>query len=218
MSDFIVPQGTKITTLGDLVVTGSVQASQTSPGGPVTLVGGNGGINITTSLTTTLPFTITTGIGSDNIKTGTGADKVNGGPGSDIISTGAGADIVTDSPGKDTVTLGGGADTFLLPVGLTKKFTKNTISLVTDFSHTDDTITLSKSLLKGSKFKSGVLKNSSFASVKKISQIGENVKSLIVYEQKTGIVYFDPVKGKNLPLVDLPANQKTIKANDFTIF
>jgi Ca2+-binding RTX toxin-like protein len=217
MSTFIVPQRTNVPSLGNLVVTGSVQATQTTPGGPVTLVGGNGGINITTSLTTTLPFTITTGTGSDNITTGAGADKVDGGLGPDIISTGAGADIVTDSSGRDTVTLGGGADTFLLPVGL-KKFTRSTISLVTDFSHPDDTITVSKSLLKGSKFKSGVLKGSSFTSVKRINQVGENVKPLIVYEQKTGIVYFDPVKGKNQPLVNLPANQKTIRANDFTIF
>jgi len=225
MSDFVVTPGRTLTfsDLGNLQVTNSsstqnIQISQPSPpNGVVTITGNTSGVNIATSATTILPYVVRTGAASDNITVGAAADTVVSGAGNDIINTRGGNDTVDAGAGRNTVSLGAGADTIIVGADV-RPLTRNTLTLVTDFNSADDTINLSKSLLKGAGFKTGGLKKSSFSSVRDIRNIGVNTTPQIVYDQRTGIVFLNPVGGANRPLIDLPANQRTINQKDFRIF
>jgi len=85
-----------------------------------------------------------TGTGlADNLTGDAYANTLNGGSGNDTLSGASGNDVIYGGLGNDNLTGGVGADTFLFNTVPNATTNSDTI---TDFSHTDDTIKLAKSV------------------------------------------------------------------------
>jgi Ca2+-binding RTX toxin-like protein len=143
------------------------------------------------------------GTGDDVLWGGTGSDKLMGGPGDDTLIGGRGLDVLIGGSGKDT---------FRFRADHTGG---NKLDKIRDFKPGDDTIELSRALLPGSRLSTGKLTAADFASV---TEINETVKAKVVYEEKTGILYYNPNNGVEVPLLQLPKELSGISADNIELF
>lgn len=152
--------------------------------------------------------------GEDLIRGGDGEDTLFGGDGSDVLKGGAGDDILVPGAGRDVMKGGFGQDTFRFTPGSTGV---GQLDRIIDFKASDDTIEISRSLLPGSGLQTGELTSDDFEVVEDLSQAIVTT-GVLIYEQKSGIVYYNPTDGKDVPLFQLQANLSDINASNFTIF
>jgi RTX calcium-binding nonapeptide repeat (4 copies) len=116
------------------------------------------------------------------IKGNSAANTLNGGGGNDTLSGLAGNDILIGGAGKDTLTGGLGKDTFVFNTPLSAS---TNVDAITDFSHVDDTIQLSKAIFKG--MGSGALLSKYFYAGTKAHDADDH----IIYNKATGALYYD---------------------------
>jgi Ca2+-binding RTX toxin-like protein len=153
------------------------------------------------------------GPGNDNLDGGPGDDVLIGGPGQDILVGGDGSDRLQGGRGKDLLTGGLGKDSFRFEKGSTGSKKRKRADVITDFNPKEDTIELDRRLLKG-KVNLGELKSEHFKSVKKIAN---DIDAKIIYERRSGLLYFNPEKGATVVLMQLDKNLKITAAN-FEVF
>lgn len=149
--------------------------------------------------------------GADSIQGGDGDDVIDGGANSDNIRGGDGDDVIEGGTGRDVLKGGFGSDTFRFGPGSTGS---GTIDRIVDFNPGEDVIELSRGLLPGSGLQN--VDDENFEVVRDISSAVTSAS--LIYEQKTGIVYYNPRNGENVPLMELPAGLTDISASDFNIF
>lgn len=152
------------------------------------------------------------GANEDAIRGGDGDDTLSGGGGSDTLRGGKGDDLLIPGAGKDILKGGAGADTFRFTVSPTGR---RQLARVVDFRPEEDTIELSQALLPNSGLGRGTLSSEDFAVVENIDVIATT--ATLVYEQKTGILYYSPADGRDVPLLQLQSNLGDISASNFTI-
>jgi len=150
--------------------------------------------------------------GNDTIVGGEGDDGLFGGDGSDFLRGGSGNDILEGGSGRDILKGGPGEDTFVFGPGSTGV---GQLDRIADFRPGEDRIELSRSLLPGSGLGSE-LGDDNFAVVRDISS-GAAGDATLIYEQKTGILYYNAPGGKDVPLFQMQANLNDLSASDFTI-
>ncbi len=242
MSEIIVAPGTSTPQLGlQVTSTESIRLEQLTPGSPVTAIGSLGNdVIAAASLADPTAFIISGGAGNDALSGAAGSDTLSGGGGSDTlvgndgndmimgggradtiaggagndtINAGSGADLITPGSGRDTITTGGGRDTIRFEVGSTGG---GEIDVITDFSRAD-TIEISQQLLQGSSLKPGALSKNDFRAVRSIRDLDDNEAAKIIYERRTGFVYYNRENGADTRLFRLDRNLN-ISASDFEIF
>jgi len=190
------------TVVGDSTDAGgmdTVQVAIATAGGTYTLTNfvENG------TLTNTVAYNL---IGNtlNNTLTGNGsANTLNGGSGDDILKGGL---------GNDTLTGGTGADTFIFNTRLNASSNKDTI---TDFSHVDDTIQLSKSVMTALGA-IGTLSANDF----KLSTQTLDSSDRIIYNQTSGALFYDADGSGRTAAIQIAiiGNHPTdINYSDFTI-
>ena len=150
--------------------------------------------------------------GNDTIVGGAGADDIFGGAGSDSLRGGSDDDILDGGAGRDVYRGGPGSDTFVFGPGSTGV---GQLDRILDFKPGEDEIKLSRALLPGSGLGSE-LGEENFAIVRDISQ-GVSSDAVVIYERKTGIVYYNAPGGKDVPLFQMQANLGNLSAADFTL-
>lgn len=153
--------------------------------------------------------------GNDNLVGNDGDDDLFGGRGSDFLRGGSGNDILDGGPGGDTLRGGSGADSFVFGPRSTGT---GPLDRIVDFKPGEDEIKLSRTLLPGSGLGSQ-LSAENFAVVSEIGEIGEGAASTaaLIYEQKTGIVYYNAPGGRDVPLFQMRPNLSGLSAADFTL-
>jgi len=108
---------------------------------------------------------------------------LTGNLGANILNGGAGNDILKGGLGNDTLTGGIGNDTFIFNSTLNATSNRDTI---TDFSHSDDTIQLSKSIMSAL----GALGTLSANDFKLSTQTLDS-SDRIIYNQTSGALFYD---------------------------
>ncbi|NEQ25257.1 MAG: calcium-binding protein [Microcoleus sp. SIO2G3] len=241
MSEIIVAPGTTTPQLG-LVVTSTeaIRLEQTTPDAPVVVTGSAASDTVVAvSITDTTAFTINGelgndilsgaagsdtisggdgedqivgDLGNDTITGGAGADDLDGGAGRDQINGGAGADIIAPGPGRDTITTGPGNDV----IRFEARSLNGGVDRITDFTP-QDTIEISRQLLRGSGLQPGRLSTSDFRAVRSIRDLDDEEAAKIIYERRTGYVYYNRDNGRDVRLFQLDRNLN-ISAADFEIF
>lgn len=151
--------------------------------------------------------------GNDTIRGGDGDDIIDGGANSDFLIGGAGDDVLTPGSGRDVMKGGSGADTFRFEPGSTGP---GQLDRILDFQPGEDVIEISRGLLPQSGLQGGEIGDENFAIVQDIN-IAATTATLI-YEQKSGIVYYSPAGGANVPLFQLQKNLGDLSASDFSLF
>jgi len=155
---------------------------------------------------------ISGGEGNDTIIAGEGDDELFGGDGSDFLRGGSGNDILEGGSGRDILKGGPGEDTFVFGPGSTGV---GQLDRIIDFRPGEDRIELSRALLPGSGL-GNQLSEKNFAVVRDIG-LGSTGSATLIYELKTGIVYYNAPGGKDVPLFQMQANLNSLSASDFTI-
>jgi Ca2+-binding RTX toxin-like protein len=131
----------------------------------------------------TLNNTLTGNSGINNLSGSDGNDTLSGSAGNDILSGGNGTDLLFGGLGNDTLTGGLGNDAFIFNTALNATSNRDTI---TDFSHADDTIQLSKSVMSALGVK-GTLSTDDF----KFSTQALDASDRIIYNQTSGALFYD---------------------------
>ncbi len=156
----------------------------------------------------TYTISVTDGIDHLVLRGSSRADRLVGQDGNDILYGAA---------GKDVLTGGAGQDVFVFDTRPNKKTNLDTI---TDFSVADDTIWLDnavfKKLGKGSASKPGALKKAFFKAADK----AKDKDDYLVYNKKTGILYYDADgsgSGKAVEITKLAKNLKLTAADFFVV-
>ncbi|MCU0524755.1 MAG: hypothetical protein MUF72_08005 [Elainella sp. Prado103] len=152
------------------------------------------------------------GAGEDMLRGGDGQDTLRGGDGADTLRGGAGDDILIPGAGKDVMKGGSGSDTFRFDAG---SITPGALKRIVDFNISDDRIEISRAVLPGSGLSAGRLDGENFVVVRDIALV--SVTEVLVYEQKSGIVYYNPASGRDVPLFQLRGGLSEISASNFTI-
>ena len=120
-----------------------------------------------------------------------GINTLTGGSGQDTLNGGAGNDSLIGGLGNDTLTGGIGLDTFVFDTALNATTNRDTI---TDFSHADDTIQLSKTIMT-TLGTTGTLSFDDFKVSTGASGIGTitsfDASDRIIYNQTSGALYYD---------------------------
>ncbi|MDX2211903.1 MAG: calcium-binding protein [Oculatellaceae cyanobacterium bins.114] len=152
-------------------------------------------------------------LGNDVMDGGAGNDTLLGGAGSDTIVGGAGNDVISGGAGKDELEGSGGRDTFRFE----RRSTGGRPRLrdeITDYNTRQDTIQLDRGLLPRSGLRAGRLRARDF---KAVNTLGAADTAKIIYERSTGLLYYNPIRGANIALVQLPQGLN-VTAADFEIF
>jgi Ca2+-binding RTX toxin-like protein len=121
--------------------------------------------------------------GRDTLLGGAGDDSLYGDGMNDVCEGGSGADWLYGGAGNDILTGGSGQDGFLFD---TKPDGKTNMDRILDFRPVDDTIYLAASAF--TKLKVGGLGAGAFAIGAKAKDAGDR----IIYDQKTGSLFYDP--------------------------
>ncbi|NJR59033.1 MAG: calcium-binding protein [Cyanobacteria bacterium CRU_2_1] len=154
--------------------------------------------------------------GNDRLVGGAGADTLVGGAGKNILIGGAGDDVLVAGTGADTLKGGTGRDIFRFARGSTGPGKVDTIQ---DFQG-NDTLELDRQLLPGSRLRPGSLPEFQFQVVESLDVSGEDTTAFLIYESESGILYYNPTRGQDVPLLQLPKglNLNQISADNITIF
>jgi len=110
-------------------------------------------------------------------------NNITGNSGINNLSGGDGNDLLFGGLGNDTLTGGAGADTFVFN---TKLNARSNLDTITDFSHSDDTIQLSKSVMSALGA-TGTLSANDF----KFSTQTLDTSDRIIYNQTSGALFYD---------------------------
>ncbi|NJO44042.1 MAG: calcium-binding protein [Cyanobacteria bacterium CRU_2_1] len=154
--------------------------------------------------------TLEGGAGNDTLLGQSGNDTLIGGDGNDSLDGGAGNDILRPGAGRDTLRGGAGRDRFRFDSGSTR----GGLDRIADFKPGEDRIEISRALLPGSGLRRGKLTTADFEVVREIDSADSDAK--IVYDSQSGIVYYNPSRGTDVPLFQLRANLD-ISAGDIQI-
>lgn len=149
-------------------------------------------------------------LGGDTLTGGTGADAIDGNAGADRIDGGAGNDDITPGAGRDIITTGTGRDVVRIDT------VRGGVDRITDFAK-QDTIEISQDLVRGSGLQAGKLRATDFRAVQSIRDLSDEDAAKIIYERRTGFVYFNRENGRDVKLFQLDRNLN-ISAADFEIF
>jgi Ca2+-binding RTX toxin-like protein len=155
--------------------------------------------------------------GNDSLIGGPGDDELRGDSGNDQLLGRFGDDVLVPGPGHDTMSGGAGADRFRFEANTTVG-SKENADRITDFDPTEDVIEISRNLLPQSNLRPGQLPSQDFVSVDNIKNLASSSNALIVYEQTTGLVYYNSPSGKEIPLFRVQQGLTNITAADFEIF
>ena len=139
-------------------------------------------------------------------------NTLDGGSGNDKMIGGLGNDTMIGGSGKDTLTGGTGSDTFVFDTTLNSSTNRDTI---TDFSHNDDTIQLSKSVMSAL----GALGTLSVNDFKLSTQTLDS-SDRIIYNQRSGTLFYDADGSGSsaaLQIAILDSRPKDIDYTDFVI-
>jgi Ca2+-binding RTX toxin-like protein len=136
-----------------------------------------------------------------------------GGAGNDVLRGEAGDDVLNSGAGRDTMQGGAGKDRFRFEARSTGG---RQLDLIRDFKPKQDVIEISRSLLPGSRLKAGELKANDFQIVRGIRN-ADDASAKILYDRRSGIVYYNPNRGVEVPLFQMQKNLN-VSASDFRIF
>jgi Ca2+-binding RTX toxin-like protein len=157
--------------------------------------------------------------GNDNLNGDGGNDRLEGGSADDILGGGSGRDTLIGDAGvdrlaggteRDTLTGGAGRDTFLFNTS----FLTGDFETVTDFSHADDTMNLSRSHFGN--LVAGVLSADAFH----VGLVSADADDRIIYNNITGDLFFDPDGDGILPqtkFATLSNRPADVTASDFLV-
>ena len=137
---------------------------------------------------------------------------INGTSGNDVLTGTTSADTLNGGTGNDTLTGGLGNDTFIFNSALNSTSNRDTI---TDFSHSDDTIQLSKSVMSAL----GTLGTLSANDFKLSTQTLDS-SDRIIYNQTSGALFYDADgsgRSAALQIALLDSRPAGIDYTDFTI-
>ena len=153
--------------------------------------------------TTRLPSTSKTYAGTS------GADKLTGSSGNDRIEGKGGNDMIWGKSGNDTLVGSSGKDSFTFD---TKLRAKN-VDVILNFSAKDDTIRLNDTVF--TKLRSGKLSSESFV----IGSKALDAQDRIIYNNKTGILFYDPDGSGSTGALQFARIDKNLKltAADFLV-
>jgi Ca2+-binding RTX toxin-like protein len=155
------------------------------------------------------------GDGFDAVWGGDGNDTLIGGNGNDTLDGGVGDDRIWGGLGKDVLTGGAGKDIFVFDY----KPSKSHADRITDFNYRQDTIYIENSYFKkfgsGSITKPGKLKSQFF----KVGTKATDANDYIVYNKKTGVLYWDKDGSGGAKAVEIAYLKKgaTLTVSDFLI-
>ncbi|WP_262296934.1 hypothetical protein [Microvirga sesbaniae] len=147
--------------------------------------------------------------GDDRIVAGAGKDRLGGGLGNDTLNGGAGNDILTG---------GGGRDVFVFDSKLGKTNPankKSNLDKIVDFSFTDDTIHLAKSIF--STIKKGALAKGAFH----VGTAAHDASDRIIYNKNTGALLYDKDgtgAKQAVQFATLAGHPLKVSASDFFVF
>jgi parallel beta-helix repeat protein len=146
---------------------------------------------------------VTNGTSGDDRFTGTsGADKYNGNGGNDRIAAKDGNDVLSGGSGKDTFVFD------------SKLNASKNIDKITDFSVKDDTINLDDAIF--AKISKGKMESSAFWTGAKAHDSSDR----IIYDNKTGVLYFDADgtgSGQQVKFAEINKSL-ALKSTDFYVF
>ncbi|WP_262268957.1 cadherin domain-containing protein [Microvirga yunnanensis] len=147
--------------------------------------------------------------GDDRIVAGAGKDRLGGGLGNDTLNGGVGNDILTG---------GGGRDVFVFDSKLGKTNPankKSNLDKIVDFSFTDDTIHLAKSIF--STIKKGALAKGAFH----VGAAAHDASDRIIYNKNTGALLYDKDgtgAKQAVQFATLAGHPLKVSASDFFVF
>lgn len=119
---------------------------------------------------------------------GRGANALSGGAGQDTLNGGAGADTLSGGAGADRLTGGSEADVFRFDVAPVSR----DFDIITDFQGGLDKIFLSRAAFAGlAGVADGLLPSGMFISGSGFTT-ARDADDRLIYDTKTGIIYFDP--------------------------
>ncbi|MDF2811958.1 MAG: hypothetical protein K0S56_2989, partial [Microvirga sp.] len=147
---------------------------------------------------------------ADALSGASGNDAVLGLGGKDILRGNAGNDRLCGGRGNDRLTGGDGLDIFVFDTKLAKSNAANTkanLDKITDFSVSDDTIYLAKSVFKKIA-KKGVLSKSAFHK----GSEAHDASDRIIYNKKTGALFYDQDGNGDAAQIQIASLSKNLKA------
>ncbi|NIX77125.1 calcium-binding protein [Microvirga terricola] len=155
--------------------------------------------------------------GNDSLSGGDNNDTLSGGTGNDLINGNAGDDRLQGGLGNDTLTGGAGNDIFIFD---TKPNKKTNFDTITDFSVPGDSIWLDNAVFKSLGAK-GTLASPAKLN-KNFFTVGDKAKDTndyLIYNNKTGILSYDPDGPGKAKAVEIAKLQKGLKltAADFLV-
>jgi Ca2+-binding RTX toxin-like protein len=152
---------------------------------------------------------------ANTLSGGDGNDAINGAAGNDVLSGGAGNDTLTGGAGNDTLTGDAGTDTFVFNTALSA--TTN-VDHLTDFSHADDTINLSKAVFTTLGTPGLFLDPGAFRSGAGIATAADP-DDRFIYNTSTGDLYYDANgTGAGAPVkIGVLDGQPTLDATDLFV-
>jgi serralysin len=170
-----------------------------------------------TNVIETTPFTRTGTAASDSLAGEAGNDILFGLAGTDALFGNAGNDILRGGAGKDTLSGGAGQDVFVFDkLSATNAASKRAnLDKITDFSVTDDTIWLAKSVFKAIG-KAGVLSKGAYFA----GTAAHDRDDRIVYDKHSGALYYDSDGNgghEAIQIASLSPNLKTMSYKDFFV-
>jgi len=163
------------------------------------------------NITETTPVVLSGTTGADTLSGESGNDRLLGLTGNDTLYGSDGDDTLIGGAGIDVMYGGAGKDVFVFD---TKPNVKTNVEYLFDFNPADDTIQLKLSAFKGIGKKGGLSK-SAFWTGSKVHDSNDH----IVYNKKTGALFFDPDGTGSKPALQIAVLPKKLKLThkDFLI-
>ncbi|MGO4705123.1 hypothetical protein AB4072_05015 [Microvirga sp. 2MCAF38] len=159
----------------------------------------------------TTPLVLSGTKGVDTLSGEAGNDRLSGLAGNDFLYGNDGADTLMGGAGNDVMFGGIGKDVFIFD---TKPNVKTNVEYLYDFNVADDTIHLKLSAFKGIGKKGGLAK-SAFWTGDRVHDSNDH----IIYNKKTGTLFFDPDGTGEQPALQIASLPKNLKLThkDFLI-
>ncbi|MBM6595490.1 calcium-binding protein [Microvirga pudoricolor] len=164
---------------------------------------------------TGLNMALTGNAGANTITGGIGADKIVGDAGNDRLVGSDGNDTLSGGLGADTLEGGAGKDVFVLDTAVARKKNAN-IDTIIGFNVADDTILLENAIFKAFKGKASLTKplkvsKEAFYSVAKGKAQAQDKADRLIYDQKSGKLYYDADGAGGAAQIQIATLDKRIK-------
>ncbi|MBM6595487.1 calcium-binding protein [Microvirga pudoricolor] len=161
-------------------------------------------------------ITLSLAAGLENL-TGTGGNalKLTGNGDANAIKGSTGADTLSGGLGADTLEGGAGRDVFVLDTAVARKKNAN-IDTIIGFNVADDTILLENAIFKAFKGKASLTKplkvsKEAFYSVSKGKAQAQDKADRLIYDQKSGKLYYDADGAGGAAQIQIAILDKRIK-------